>query len=243
MMRTVFTALLVLVLATPALAGEAFDHAAWDQLLRAHVRGDGLDYEGLRAKEAQLDLYLAAIAATDPNTLGGRPDRLAFYLNAYNAYTVKAVLAAGPALRSVADVAPDFGFFKAADKTVGGKKVSLNDLENTIIRPTFKDPRIHAALNCASKSCPPLLAEAFVPAHLERQLEGVMRAFARDEARNHIAPGDVKLSRIFEWYAADFGPEGPKPFLARYLEGPRAEALHGAANLGYLDYDWRLNRP
>jgi hypothetical protein len=142
----------------------------------------------------------------------------------------------------VQDPYPDFGFFKQKVHVLGGRKYSLNEIENDVVRPRFQDPRIHAALNCASVSCPPLAPYAFTGAKLDAQLDAVMRDFARDRARNAIGPGGVKLSRIFEWYGKDFEPAGGvAAYLAKYLEPADAELLKKAPKIEYLEYDWRLN--
>ena len=132
-------------------------HKAFGEFLKIYVRGDTFDYDGASRDRKEFDAYVSRIAQTDPSTLAGREEKLAFYINAYNALTIASVLSFWPKIKSVSTVKPNFEFFKAPVHTLGGKKVSLDQIENKIIRPTFNDPRIHAALNCASKSCPPWL--------------------------------------------------------------------------------------
>ncbi len=234
-----------LVLAALLLAplAHAFDHSDFDALLTAHVKAQGVDYAGLAGKKDALQAYLKRVGEQDPEKLTTREARLAFWLNAYNAHTLAGVLAHWPKIQSVSNIVPDFGFFKTKDKLVGGKKYALNDIENEVIRPTFKDPRIHAALNCASASCPPLLAAAFVPEKVEAQLDQVMRAFANDAKRNLITADGVKLSQIFNWYGDDFKPAGgPAKYLAKYLTGDRKAWLEKATKIEFLEYDWALNK-
>ena len=231
--------------ATTALTS-TIDHAAFDALLRAHVKGPRVDYAGF-ATNAAFAKYVDAIGTFNPATLTSRADRLAFYINAYNALTISGVLKHLPGLKSVEAVYPDFGFFKRADFKVGGKAMSLNNLEHDIIRPEFNDPRVHAALNCASVSCPPLLAEAYVPTKVEAQLEKQMKAFVLDSARNQIdATKGVKLSMIFDWFSKDFKARGGVvTFMSKYLSTEQAATLSSSMTAGkvtYLPYDWNLNK-
>ncbi len=234
---------LALCFALPAVAQTTFDHAPWDAALKATVKDGRVDYAAL-SRDARVGEYVGRLAAFDPERLPTRAAKLAFWLNAYNALAVSGVLAHSPGLKSVSDVAPDFGFFKAPNFKVGGKALSLNDIENGIVRKTFGDARVHAALNCASTSCPPLRAEAFQADALERQLDEQMRAFVRDPARNRIvaATGEVRLSSLFDWYKDDFN--GVAAFVARYLEPADAAAVkaaEAAGKIGFLPYDWSLN--
>lgn len=232
---------LSLCLLVPAVAAaNDMDHSAWDALVKKHVHGELVDYAGFAKDKAALQGYVDALGKQDPEKLPSKDAKLAFWINSYNAHTVAAILAHWPGIKSVQDPYPDFGFFKQKDKLVGGKKYSLNDIENEVIRPTFKDPRIHAALNCASISCPPLLNEAFTAAKLDAQLNKVMDAFINDDKRNQIKAGDVKLSSIFDWYKVDFQPD-VKTWLAKHLKGDKKAAIEKADKLQFLNYDWALN--
>ncbi len=231
----------------PAFAGRPapFDHGPWDALLKDAVRpADGrVDYGRMKA-DPRLAAYVAALAAFDPEGLTGREQKLAFWLNAYNALAVSGVAKRWPGLKSVADAAPNFGFFKEVAYTVGGRALSLDAIEHEIIRKQFAEPRIHAALNCASVSCPPLRAEAYVGSKLETQLEAQFRAFVLDAGRNRIDPatGTVALSALFDWFKGDFGGVAAK--LSRYLPPAQAAAVAAAEKAGtltYLPYDWALN--
>lgn len=236
--------LIALTLALPALASAAdADHSKFDALLKAHVKGDKVDYKGF-VDNADFKAYREMLAATDPATLPDDKARLAFWINAYNASTIAGVLEHWPAIKSVADPYPDYGFFKRAEYTVGGKKYSLNDIENEIIRKRFKEPRIHAALNCASISCPPLAPYAFTAAKLDGQLQAVFVAFANDPQRNQIDPatGAVKLSQIFNWYGGDFQPS-VQQYLAPFVKDEaKKKALVDAKAVEFLPYDWSLNK-
>lgn len=240
-MKTLLTALFALALIAPSTA-LAFDHAPFDALLKANVKGEKVNYQGF-VNNAAFKAYVEAIGKTDPASLKTREERLAFWINAYNAHTINAVIAHWPGIKSVSNVYPDFGFFKRAESLVGGKKLALNDIENKIIRPTFKDPRIHAALNCASISCPPLLPHAFTAKNLNAQLDQAMSAFARDNTRNKIGAGGVELSQIFNWYKDDFtAAGGVKAYLKTFLKDPAKIKALDAATPKFMPYNWDLNK-
>ena len=234
----------ILALTVALLApGADVDHSSFNALLKAHVKGEQVDYAGLAKKKATLATYLKTIAATDPASLPSREAKLAFWINAYNAHTIAAVLSYWPNIKSVSNIKPDFAFFKTADKDVGGKKFALNDLENKVIRPTFKDPRIHAALNCASVSCPPLAPFAFTAAKLNAQLDQVMGAFVNDSKRNEITASGAKISSIFDWYKDDFkAAGGAQKYMTKYLKGEKKAWILKATNVTFLAYDWNLNK-
>jgi len=227
--------------ATPA--ATAFDHSTFHTLLAANVKGSKVNYDGF-AKSAEFKANVVAFGKTDSATLSSRDARLAFWINAYNALTINGVLQYYPNIQSVLKVTPDF--FKTSSRLVGNKKVSLNDIENSIIRPTFNDPRIHAALNCASVSCPPLANFAFTAKGLDAQLNKVFAGFVNDTARNQIDPstGTVKLSKIFEWYGVDFTKAGgPTKYMAGFAtDEAKKKALNDATKVEFLPYDWNLNK-
>lgn len=234
--------LMLVALLVPFAAGAAdVDHGKFDALLKAHVKGQMLDYTGF-VGNADFKAYLEMIEKTDPASLPDDKARLAFWINAYNAHTIAGVLKHWPGITSVGTVYPDFAFFKRADFTVGGKKYALNDIENKVIRPTFKDARIHAALNCASISCPPLAPFAFTAAKLDEQLDQVFKAFANDPQRNQIGPDGVKLSEIFNWYGVDFQPS-VQAYLSKFIDDEaKKKALTEAKAITHLPYDWNLNK-
>lgn len=236
----------VLVAGLHGARAQTFDTADWDAVVKAAVHDGQVDYTALKA-DPRVPAFTARLATFDPATLPSPKARLAFWLNAYNALAISGVLAHFPGLKSVQDPYPDFGFFKRPDFKVGGKTLALNDIENEIVRKRFADPRVHAALNCASNSCPPLRAEAFKAEVLDAQLDDQMRTFVRDAGRNRVdaATGVVALSSIFDWYKGDFAAAGGvAAFVAKYLDAPVAAAVSAAekgGKLAYLPYDWTLN--
>jgi hypothetical protein len=236
-------------------AGFDHDHSAWTGVLSRHVRGDRFDYRALKEDRAGLDAYLKSLEAVTKAEFDAwtREQRFAFWINAYNAYTIRLVLDAYP-VDSIKDIG---GLLSSPWKKAfiplsqlhpasKGRKLTLDDVEHSILRPTFEDARVHVAVNCASRGCPPLLAEAFAAERLDDQLDAQMRAFLADTSRNRIdaAGRKLELSSIFDWFGEDFERDAGdlKAYLARYLPGDEAsKAWIGRAKVSFLDYSWKLN--
>ncbi len=230
-----------------AAAEDAGSHAIFDALLRSFVIDGVVDYRCFKQHEAELDRYLAQLDATNPENLL-RDAKVAFWINAYNACTIKLILESYPDIESIRDLSRPW---KREAWSIGGKLYSLDQMENAILRKY--DPRIHFAIVCASFSCPDLQAEAFVGSRLDAQLEAATRAFVADEAKGFRAasePGalwgtnhNVYFSSIFNWYEADFSAglvEFVKPYLpeaARAFVDEHGEEL----SIRFMDYDWSLN--
>jgi hypothetical protein len=213
----------------------AFDHAIWHELLQTYVNASGgVDYAGLRAEKSRLETYLQKLQARPPADDWSRDEKLAYWINAYNAFTVKLILDNYP-LKSIRDLNEpwDRKFIR-----IGGKAYSLNDIEHNIIRKEFDEPRIHFAVNCAAKSCPPLLNAAYTAAALDRQLEQQTRAFINNPQFNRLSPGQASLSAIFDWYKEDFTKGNT---LIAYLNRYAKTRLQSDAGISYLEYDWGLN--
>lgn len=233
-------------------------HAPWSAILKRHVHGNDFDYKALAADRAGFDHYLRSLEQVSPAEMGVWNDdqKMAFWINAYNAYTVERVLTGYPieSIREVGNAQAsvwDQVFIRLDRHHPSGKRkrLSLNDIEHKILRPTFKDPRIHAAVNCASRSCPPLLNEAFVAEELDKQLDGQVRAWLADETRNRFdrASSTLHVSQIFDWFRADFesddfeGDGGVAKWIARYAPESEAAWIAKAKDVRYLEYDWSLN--
>lgn len=217
-----------------------FPHDALDAVLRRFVDAQGrVDYGGLTNDRTELERYMVALGATSPHkapaAFASDADRLAYWINAYNAIVLYAVTER-PALTSVHD--EKYDFFGLTRYLVGGEAISLYTLENEIVRRQFEDPRIHVALNCASVGCPRLPREAFVPDRLEAQLAREARAFCADPDKVRLRNDTVKMSQIFQWYAADFEVVGgPVAFCRKWGR----EDLPVDAHVEFLPYDWSLN--
>lgn len=265
MRQWILAATFALSVAGPAFAFDQ-SHATWDALLKRHVVvvqngvASRADYAGFRADEGALQAYLkelSSVALAEYETWT-RERKLAFLINAYNAFTVKLVLTRYPDLASIKDLG---SFLRSPWKqkffVLLGAERSLDDVEHGLIRApgAFDEPRIHFAVNCASLGCPMLRAEAFVAERIEVQLDDGTRRFLADRERNRFVPasGVLEISKIFDWYREDFEKKssrggGSLPrFLASYADqladGAAARALirEERAQVRFLDYDWKLN--
>ena len=207
-------------------------HAPFTQLLSRHVSGTGaVDYSGFLGDMDQLNGYLSTLARATPTDAWSREEALAYWINAYNAFTIKLILDHWP-VKSIREIEQPW------DQTfilLEGQPYSLNQIEHEVIRANFDEPRIHFALVCAAVSCPPLAATAYTAPALDRQLEERTRAFINNEEFNVTQEEVVRISPLFDWYAEDFGDV--TAFLNRYL---RTDIPSGK-QLYFLDYDWALN--
>lgn len=231
-----------------ALPARAFDHSAWDALLKRHVvvqpgaHASKVDYAGFARDRAALKGYLGALSAVPRGTFDAWPrdERKAFLINAYNAFTVEKILARYPDIGSIWDFGKIFGNpFKDKFFELLGAPMSLDGIEHGMLRRrgAYDDPRIHYAVNCASIGCPMLREEAYVAARLEAQLDEQAARFLSDRSRNRYRDGRLEVSKIFNWFAEDFEP------LPKYLERHAAVLGYpgGDVPIGFLDYDWALN--
>lgn len=234
---------LALLLAVPVRAQTDRD-APYAALLARFVHDGVVDYAGLKGSETQLDAYLDVLAQTDADALS-RDAQFAFYINAYNAWTLKLILEHYPGIRSIKDAG---SFFRSPWKRdfvrLRAGTVSLDDIEHGILRPRFHDPRVHFAVNCASKSCPPLAGLPYRGATLDAMLDAVTRAFLNNPANTFFKDGRLHVTRIFDWYGEDFGgPAGVWAFVRRFAAPPLAAQMDAATDrtLVYTPYDWSLN--
>ncbi len=227
----------------PARSNAAMDHGLFTGLLGKYVQKGTVDYKGFKREEVTLDKYLTVLEKTDTRKLS-RDDRFAFYINAYNAWTIKLILTGYPGIKSIKDLG---SFFKSPWKKeiarIDGGIVTLDHIEHEVLRPGFKDPRVHFAVNCASKGCPPLRGEAYRGDILDRQLDEMTRAFINDPRRNRLEGRTLYVSSIFKWFSEDFNDDVAGFFL-KYARGDLKEGLEANGNavtIKYLDYDWSLN--
>jgi len=233
----------LLMVVIEALGASELDHAVFGKLLSAHVSDGRVDYKGFKDDEVQLDQYLNAMALVDPETLT-RADKMAFYINLYNAWTIKLILSRYPDIHSIKEIGTIFRSpWKKEIVRLNGRTVTLDYIEHKILRPDFKDPRIHFAVNCASVSCPPLRNEPYTGSHIEDQLNRATTDFINNPERNYLENGTLHVSRIFKWYADDF-KGGVVPFIKSFArDGLKKKIAADESNLKveYLDYDWSLN--
>jgi len=246
---------------------QAFDHthAAWQALLARHVKvaahgnASAVDYHGVQSERAALKAYLDSVSAVleAEYRQWSKFQRLAFLINAYNAFTVDLVLSKYPNLESIKNIGSVFQSpWKKKFFVLLGQERSLDDVEHGMIRAAgvFDDPRIHFTVVCASVGCPMLRSEAFNAERLNEQLDDGMRRFLADSSRNRFdaASGRLLVSKIFDWYGKDF-EQGHRGFdslnvtFARYADqlaaapDARTRVRAGDYRIEFLDYDWHLN--
>lgn len=197
-----------------------------------------VSYKNAKANPENLNSYIAYLQKTKVQENWSANKEKAFWINAYNAYTIQLILDHYP-LKSILDIR-----IKGKDAwnhrfaVVGGETYTLNEIEHEILRKKFTDPRIHVGVNCASFSCPPLFNIAFTEENIEEHLEQLMHTFVNDTHRNELTTKKVKLSKIFEWYQEDFVRDGSLiAYLQKYSEVP----LTSKTKVRYLEYNWNLN--
>lgn len=252
-MRTLLLFSLLAVVPVSARPVREPDHTLFTAVLRDHVRAGRVDYRAL-GTDTRFAAYLGTLAATDPEGLTGTA-ATAFWINVYNAFTLKIVAENYP-LESIRDLSTGPPAVAYVLKTsvwdrdfirIGGRRYTLNGIEHEILRPRA-DARVHFALVCAARSCPPLRPEAYVSSRLDEQLDDQARVFLADERHNRFLPGEgtVILSKIFDWYAGDFEKEAGT--LLRYVvkflpDTLRGDLLRreGGISVRFGEYDWRLN--
>jgi hypothetical protein len=247
-----FWVLIVCLILAPSSAW-AFDFKAWDGLVKKHVgptkiagvRLAGVNYPGIKKDPAYAKL-IADLKSFSPATLKTPKEKMTFWINVYNIMAVKMVVDHYP-VDSIKDVG---GLFESVWKkkvgVVGGKEVTLNDIEHEILRK-MGDPRIHVAIVCASVSCPDLRKEAYTADRLDAQLDDQMKRFLENRGKGfHVLrkDGRVVLSKIFDWFEDDFKSKGGVlPFLSHYApEKDRSFLKKGDVDVSYLDYNWNLNK-
>jgi len=261
MIKYLFAFLITLL---PGIAHAAFDHshARWDALTNKHVvwlpggHASQVDYSSFKTDRQELKSYLDGLSAVTQSEYDGwkKPEKLAFLLNAYNAYTVELILTEYPKVKSIKELGSLITSpWKKRFFSLLGKPRSLDDVEHGMIRApgVFDEPRIHMAANCASIGCPALRSEAYVAGKLDAQLEDSVVRFLSDRSRNRFNPQKSKLevSKIFDWYGKDFAARSGsvEAWLAQYADKLADDAKYlqtirdRKAKLEFLDYDWALN--
>lgn len=245
--------LLLALLASAAPLGAAEpDYAPWTGLLQKYYSPQsGMDYRGLRKNDfATLTKLVDALSKVDVASLS-REEQLAFWINLYNISTIKLICDNYPT-KSIRELSTDpiirLNVFKKEFIPQGGKTMSLNDVENVKIREGFKDPRIHFAINCAAKSCPPMRQEAFTGARVSEQLEDQARVFMNGPAGAKISKSGGKatltVTKVMDWFDDDFNNWGGGivAFTKKYLAADKRAQLEGAkVSVSFFDYNWDLN--
>ncbi len=210
------------------------DHSLWSEILESSVKKNGtVNYNALKENDSNLNAYLNLFKNVKPTKNWTKADKLAYWINAYNAFTVKLIIDNYP-LKSIKDLNSPW------DKKfilIGGKLLSLNYIEHEILRK-MNEPRIHFAIVCASVSCPKLQNTAFEASNIEDQLTNATKEFLADTTKNNLSQNSIKISKLFKWFSSDFKQEGSLiDFLNKYSE----ITISQRARKRYKDYDWNLN--
>ena len=209
-------------------------HASWNVLLQQYVDVDGnVDYRNWKKSQTDLDKYIQLLEKTPPANYWDKNDSLAYFINAYNAVTVKLILDNYP-LKSIRDIKDPWD---SKSLNLPNNRLTLNDIEHKVLRK-MDDPRIHFAINCASASCPQLSNEAFRASKVQKQLEEATALFINDTSKNQISEKNIGLSKIFLWFSKDFGSKKERiAFIQKYSQKP----FKDNAKIKYQEYDWSLN--
>jgi len=227
--------------ANPLPPGE-WSHQPFDQVLAAHVKNGVVDYRGIQSDE-RFSAYVAQLDRVDPSALVTRRERLAFWINAYNAFAIKGILDELSPMSYVGR----YRYFIGRDYRVGGARINLYDLERQVLITQFQEPLVHFAIVCASTSCPKLQSWVYERDQLDVQLDQVAREFINDPTKNRFDRKRkvASLSKIFKWFDDDFSRAAGSvlAYLTRYVNDPELaqDLKQSDYRIEYLDYDWSLN--
>lgn len=266
MMRTAVAALALGALAALPSAQGQVDHHYRDyaKLLDSSVRGASVDYRALQAAHERLDLVVDAFAAVPgaAEQQWARAQRMAFWINAYNVFTLKAIVDRYPirgrrfSLHPRNSIRQIDGVWTKLTFRAAGRRITLDDIEHRTLRPQFRDARIHFAINCASVSCPPLREEPYVADRLDAQLDDAARRYLASPPGLQVDGSTLRVSSIFDWYGDDFIPKfvglvtGDRREKERAILGAIAQfgpleaqrvARRSDVRVRFLPYDWSLN--
>lgn len=221
-------------------------HEAWDKILKMHVNNAGwVDYKGIINNKIALESYLALLSSNPPQNDWSTADKEAYWINAYNAFTVQLIIDHYP-VKSIKDIGPKHQIVRINTPwqkkffRIGGKRFKLDKIENQILRKDFNDPRIHFAIVCASRSCARLRNEAYTGAKLDKQLDDQARDFLRTKAKNEFeSSSKAELSPYFNWFGKDFKKKSGT--VIAFINQYAPIKLKEDADIEYKDYDWSLN--
>ncbi|WP_210518601.1 DUF547 domain-containing protein [Hymenobacter terricola] len=223
----------------------AVDHSAYDKLLKKHVNDKGLvNYKGFKADEKAFNQYLDMLSKNPPAASWTRPEQMAYWINAYNAFTIRLILDHYP-VSSIKDIGSKIKIpfvttpWAAKFFSIGGNKMSLDEIEHGTLRKKYNDPRIHFALVCASVSCPRLRAEAYTAAKLENQLDDQGHDFLNNPAKNNVHKDAAQLSKYFDWYKGDWNDNGQS--VVKWVNKYSTTKIDNSTNISFQTYNWNLN--
>lgn len=241
-MKHIILSITCILMTICVFAQKAPSHQQWDKLLKKHIDESGMvNYKGFQKDKEALDSYLKTLSEHAPQSSWSENDQKAYWINAYNAFTVSLILQNYP-VKSIKDIAGkvykvntpwDIKFIN-----IGGKKYDLNNIEHGILRKKYNDPRIHFVLVCAAISCPKLRDEAYTGSQLDAQLEEAGREFLNDKSKNRISADRAALSKYFSWYQGDFIKKGS---LVNFVNKYSQTKIDSNTKIEFLDYNWSLN--
>ncbi|RYC67321.1 DUF547 domain-containing protein [Spirosoma sordidisoli] len=227
------------------LAADPVDHSIYDRLAKKHINEKGLvNYKGFRSDEKELDKYLDLLSKNPPTDKWNQDAQIAYWINAYNAYTIKLILNHYP-VKSIKDIGSKikipFVTTPWAIKfiPIGSEKISLDNIEHGTLRKKFNDQRIHFALVCAARSCPRLRNEAYTGAKLDAQLDDQGSDFLNNPAKNAISPQKASLSKYFDWYKGDWKEDNKS--IEYWVNRYSKTKINKDTDISFLDYNWALN--
>jgi len=220
------------------------DHAKWDALLKKHVNDKGMvNYKGMIKDSLQLNAYLKQVESNPPDkSTWSKPEQLAYWINAYNAFTVRLIIRNYP-VKSIKDIAGGIPFVNTPWDIkfikIGGETHDLNNIEHGIVRKEFNEPRIHFVLVCAAVSCPRLRNEAYNAKRLEEQLDDQARVTFNDPSKNKVEKDKAQITKLLDWYWGDF--KGLKMTRQEYVNQYSLVKMNANAEITFMDYFWELN--
>ena len=228
--------LFILLLLSATSFAQNFDYKSYNQFLGKYVSDKGnVNYDKIKTNKSELDAIIKQFEKTQPNDQWSQNEKIAYYINVYNVFTIKVVIDNYPT-KSIKDIN------NAWDKKIITSvvtKISLSDVENKILRK-MNEPRIHFAINCASFSCPNLLNNAYLPETLDKQLDEAAKSFINDSTKNVLTENEIKISNIFNWFNDDFKTK--KTSVIDFINKYSKVKIDKKAKVKYLDYNWSLNK-
>lgn len=244
-MRLILLVLSITCFALPSFAGHRVDNTLYAEVLSSYVNDGLVNYVALKDDRGNLDAYLEVMGRVDPEKLE-RDDQLAFYINLYNAATLRLIIDHYP-VETIKDIGPFYSTpWKLKVVTLNGGLVTLDHIEHDLIRPIFNEPRIHFALNCSAKSCPPLASEPYEGRKLNAQLEAAAIGYINDGVNNFFDGDVLFVSKIFDWFSDDF-PDNLVVWIFSFARGKLKDNFklfqhkREKPKIRYSSYNWSLN--
>ena len=216
----------------------SLSHDIFDELLQKYVNSSGrVDYNAMKKEQQQLAEYIMVLQNNPPQRSWSKDKEMAYWINLYNAFTIQSILQRYP-VSSIMDLHGGNIWDKATIQ-IGGRAYTLNQIEKEVLLKGFKEPRVHFAVNCAAASCPPLLNRAWTASNIQGNFEKSAKAFINNPKYNKLSAQSAKISKIFEWYANDFGGRSN---IINYLNKYSTTKIKSNTTVEYLEYDWKLNK-